>query len=179
MKSTILAFSGGIGSGKSTLSIAVAQKLGWKRASFGDYVRHIAMQLGIEGSREKLQEIGASLVENPDDFCLSILKQISWQSGQHVVVDGIRHLKIIDSLNRVTQSNIYLIFVDVEDNIREGRHKKRDGVENTNIEQIESHSTELEVKNILAARADLIVDGTRSITDIVHEIETYVNKIIT
>lgn len=174
MKSIILAFVGGIGSGKSTLSTAVAKKLGWGRASFGDYVRHVAKQLGIEGSREELQKLGASLVEKPDDLCYSILDHISWKPGQHIVIDGIRHSLIIDSLYRLTNSNIILIFVDVKDTIRAERRKKIDAIDCINTNKIESHSTELEVKNILPQIADLIVDGTRPIKDLVQEIETLV-----
>jgi cytidylate kinase len=35
----LLCFSGQIGSGKSSASIAVAEALGWKRTGFGDYLR--------------------------------------------------------------------------------------------------------------------------------------------
>ena len=44
MKPVVLAFAGGIASGKSTLSSGVSRALGWPRVSFGDYVRRVARE---------------------------------------------------------------------------------------------------------------------------------------
>ena len=113
MKSIIIGFSGKIGSGKTTLSMAVAKALNWPHASFGNYVREVVRQRGIEESRKVLQEIGASLVENPDEFCHSLLEQSGWKPGQHLIVDGVRHAKIVDALHRATEpSRVFLVFVE-------------------------------------------------------------------
>ncbi len=44
MSSVIVAFSGAIGAGKSSISKAVAQGLGCSRVSFGDYVRSVRIK---------------------------------------------------------------------------------------------------------------------------------------
>jgi cytidylate kinase len=122
LKSIIIGFSGKIGSGKTTISTAVAEALNWPHASFGDYVREVGRERGIEESRKVLQEIGASLVENPDEFCLSLLELSGWKPGQHLVVDGVRHAKIVDALHRTTKpSRVFLVFVEVNEKVRKKR----------------------------------------------------------
>ena len=44
----VIGFAGRIGSGKSTLSSEVAERLGWRRASFGDYLRTVAKSSGLD-----------------------------------------------------------------------------------------------------------------------------------
>ncbi|HMP06718.1 MAG TPA: AAA family ATPase, partial [Lacipirellulaceae bacterium] len=76
MIATALAFSGHIGSGKSTLSRAVADAIGAARVSFGDHVRAVARHQGEPETRERLQAIGEALVASKmNDFCQSVLDQ--------------------------------------------------------------------------------------------------------
>ena len=83
MKPIVLAFAGAIRSGKSELSSGVAGTLGWARVSFGDYVREVAQQRGLDSTREALQAIGVSLIaEGWEQFCRSVLSQAHWQAGQ-------------------------------------------------------------------------------------------------
>ncbi|MFX0116116.1 MAG: AAA family ATPase [Candidatus Hodarchaeota archaeon] len=178
MNSIIIGFSGKIGSGKTTLSAAVAEALNWPCVSFGDYVREVARRKGVESSRKMLQEIGALLVENPDEFCLSLLKQYGWKPGQHLIVDGIRHVKIIYSLRKVTEpSRVFLIFVEVDEKVRKKRLLNYKDIAEQEDQELESHVTEAEVKTILPAMADLLVDGTRPVPDILNQILGWINGI--
>ena len=175
MKSIIIGFAGKIGSGKTTISAAVAEALNWPRASFGDYVRRVARQRGLEESREVLQEIGASLVENPDEFCLSILGLVDWKRGQNLVVDGIRHAKIIDALRRVTEpSRVFLVFVKVNERVRRKRLLNDRDAGKQAAPKYEAHTTEADVNTVLPAMAELVADGARPVPDLVNQIVTWI-----
>jgi len=175
LKSIIVGFAGKIGSGKTTISAAVAEALDWPRVSFGDYVRGVARERGLGESREVLQEIGASLVKNPDEFCLSLLGQVGWKPGKNLVVDGIRHTKIMDALRRVTRpSRVFLVFVKVDERVRGKRLlDDRDAGKQT-APEYEAHTTEADVKTVLPATADLMADGARPVPDLVNQIVAWI-----
>src|SRR5271170_2410837 len=96
----ILAFSGGLGVGKSELTKAVEEKLGWKRASFGDYVRTVARAAGRDaGDRGELQRLGQALVlTNVDGFVDEVLKRAD--GAERIILDGIRHIEVLLTLRR-------------------------------------------------------------------------------
>jgi cytidylate kinase len=175
LKSIIVGFAGKIGSGKTTISAALAEALNWPRASFGDYVRGVARERGLEESREVLQEIGASLAENPDEFCLSFLGLVDWKPGQNLVVDGIRHAKIIDALRRVTEpSRVFLVFVRVDERVRRKRLLDNRDAGKQAAFGYEAHTTEADVNTVLPALADLVADGARPVPDLVNQIVAWI-----
>jgi len=178
MKPIVLGFAGGIASGKSTLSIEVASSLGWERVSFGDYVRTVAKHQGLGESREVLQAIGASLIDQGmPEFCTSVLAQANWTPGQPLVVDGIRHAEVISTLRRlVYPSELLLVFLAVNESIRKARLIERGLTKDEKLPQIEVHSTEAQVQTVLLGMADLIVDNTRTIKELVKEILMWVNQ---
>ncbi len=172
MKPIVLGFAGSIASGKSTLSIEVASSLGWQRVSFGDYVRTVAQRQGLSESREVLQAIGASLIDQGmEQFCKSVLAQVNWEPGQPLVVDGIRHAEAVGTLRRlVAPLELLLIFVAVNEPTREARLIERGLTHCEQWHQFEAHSTEIQVQTMLPRIADLTVDSTRKIEDLVLEI---------
>ncbi len=172
MKPIVVGFAGSIASGKSTLSIEVASSLEWQRVSFGDYVRTVAQSQGLGDSREVLQAVGASLInQGMEQFCKAVLAQVNWQPGQPMVVDGIRHAEIIPVLRQiVTPLDFRLVFVGVNESIREARLVERGLSDRQQWQQFEAHSTEAQVQTVLPAMADLTVDSTRKIEDLVLEI---------
>src|SRR5437764_382109 len=118
--STVLAVSGKIASGKSTLASTFANEVGWPYVSFGDYVRQIARQRGLEDTREVLQEIGDELIrQNLEGFCRSVLAQADWKPGQPLVIDGVRHFEVDDLLRRMVGPSKYVLtYVSVDDQTR-------------------------------------------------------------
>ena len=176
MRPVVLAFSGGIASGKSTLSRSVAKTLDWPWVSFGDYVRTVAQNRSLGNSREVLQEVGSSLIkEGWTQFCSSVLNQITWRPGQSLVVDGIRHAEAVYELQKlVAPSEFLLVFVETSDPMRKARLRARKVADYEKLQCIESHSTEAQVKVFLAGMADLTVDGTQPMENLVHEIVTWI-----
>ncbi|MFB2836539.1 AAA family ATPase [Floridanema evergladense] len=178
MKPIVVGFAGSIASGKSTLSIEVASSLEWQRVSFGDYVRTVAQSQGLGDSREALQAVGASLInQGMEQFCKAVLAQVNWQPGQPLVVDGIRHAEIIPVLRQiVTPLDFRLVFVGVNESIREARLVERGLSDRQQWQLLEAHSTEAQVQTALPAMADLTVDGTRKIEDLVLEIVGWIKQ---
>jgi len=123
----VLAFAGRIASGKSTLSMNVARALSWPYVSFGNYVRQVAWSKGLVCSRQVLQNIGATLIDQGwDRFCRAVLSQVDWDPGQPLVIDGIRHVEAIDMLRQlVAPSKLLLVFVAVSELERKGRLRQR------------------------------------------------------
>jgi dephospho-CoA kinase len=172
MKPTVLAFSGSIASGKSTLSGEVAEALQWSRVSFGDYVRSVARNQGLAESREVLQAIRADLVERDiEGFCRAVLAQANWQPGQPIVIDGIRHTEVLDSLRQiVAPTALYLIFVTVDEATRSARLLEREATSLEKHQYLEQDSTERQVKFDLAHLSDLIIDNRHSLRESVKQI---------
>lgn len=177
MKTILICFAGRIGSGKTTVSKVVADTLKWQRASFGDCVRMEAFRQGLDESRQVLQRLGESLVEDPDKFCRLLLKKYSWKPGQNLIIDGIRHSKILDSLRKLTDpSEVFLVFVSTDEKIIKKRFAEENPLRKDDLMSIEAHSTETEVKTILPAKSSLIVDGARPIKILVKEIMAWLKS---
>ncbi|BAT56595.1 Dephospho-CoA kinase (plasmid) [Nostoc sp. NIES-3756] len=172
MKPIILGFSGSIASGKSTLSIRIASCLKWERVSFGDYVRSVAQHQGIEVSRKVLQSVGASLInQGMEQFCCSVLEQANWRLGQPLIIDGIRHVEAVSVLRRLLfPSQLLIIFIAVNEQTRESRLIEKGLTQYEELQQIDEHSTEVEVQTRLKKMANLIVDGNKQVEQLVEEI---------
>jgi cytidylate kinase len=170
--------SGRRGSGKSTLSWGVAEKLSWQRAGFGDYVRSEAKRIGLDDSLETLQAVGEKLVmQGPETFCRAVLYQAGWESGTPLVIDGIRHAEIVEALRSiVAPAEFRLVHVSVEEAVRESRLLARDKTGREESRQYDMHSTERQVDS-LSRLADLIVDGNLPEIQIINTITRWVHHL--
>ncbi|RJX18475.1 MAG: AAA family ATPase [Desulforudis sp.] len=166
-KNIILCFAGGIASGKSTLSSAVSDILKWPRVSFGDYVREVAKKRGVPGAREVLQDIGLELLKDTDQFCLDVLRQAHWKPGGNIIIDGVRHLSVLRSLDKLDKNaKVILIFADTAKEVREKRFNKRNEVNNSKLSLVEKHPTEKDVNSELIKSADFVVNGSAPLNDL-------------
>lgn len=156
----ILAFSGGLGSGKSVLTTEVAQRLGWGRASFGEQVRRIAADNGLDvQDRAVLQNLGQALVLTKlETFIEETLAQA--EGAEHIVLDGIRHVEVLLMLKQKYQHAVRLVHLDVPSDIRQERYMKRENVERRLLARYESDITEAQLARILPQYADLPLNGT-------------------
>ena len=90
----VICFSGRIGSGKTSVSRAVAHTLGAAWTGFGDFVRASASAAGLDSSsREVLQELGAKLIRQHGVAWLSVqvIARARWDGQRALVIDGVRH----------------------------------------------------------------------------------------
>lgn len=167
----VLCFSGGIASGKTTLSTAVAERLGVRRTSFGGLVRDAAKERDIDSSRESLQALGESLIAEMgwDAFCTAVLHAAGWSPGIPLVLDGIRHTIAFETVKKlVAPMPAVLVFVDVGRDVRRGR---RDGTNVVDLAKADAHSTEQEVHSgALRSLATVVLDGTKGVDDLVEDV---------
>ncbi|MDQ3694453.1 MAG: AAA family ATPase [Chloroflexota bacterium] len=161
MSDLVIAFAGAIGSGKTTLSNAVCEALDCPRVGFGDYVRQVARSRGLDDSRQVLQNVGASLVDGGvDRLCRAVLSQADWRPGTSLVIDGVRHVEVMESLRRlVAPSELRLVFVAVDDPTRLSRLVTEDIADKHDLDRVDDHSTEAQVRSALPTIADLVVTG--------------------
>lgn len=153
----VLAFSGKIGSGKTTLTTMLAVRLGWPRVSFGEYVRQLAIQRQLEPTRQVLQALGETLLdESIEEFCKRVIAQADWQATGNLLIDGVRHISVLDQLESLVHPHqLNHVHLTLGEHERAARLVGR----LEDVAQIESHSTEVEVPVLLPAKADLVIDG--------------------
>jgi dephospho-CoA kinase len=164
MKALVIGLAGSMGSGKSTLSNNLAYALECPRVSFGDYVRSMAKKLNKEETRSVLQELGESIIANQgwDIFCQAVLSQADYKLGGSIVVDGIRHVEALETLQRlVAPVEFALIYVSIDNSEQLARLSARSAYSPDQLKHHKEHSTERQVESILPQRAQLLVDGTK------------------
>jgi ribosome-binding protein aMBF1 (putative translation factor)/dephospho-CoA kinase len=175
----VIGFAGRIGSGKSTLSSEVAKRLGWRRASFGDYLRTLAKSSGLDDqSRDVLQYLGSSLIEKDvDDFCRAVLTHFGWNSGEPLIIDGIRHKEVLESLRKlVAPLDLRMVFLEVDEQERVGRLKAREERIVEHLETVEAHATEQQVKDLLPDLADLRLSKNHPDQDLASTIVNWIHQ---
>lgn len=168
--SLLLCFSGQIGSGKSSVSAAVAEALGWRRTGFGEYLRAEVVRLGGDpDDRKALQDLGKMRVdENPVAFCRAVLAFGGFQRGESYVIDGIRHVSIFDMLAALsTPSHARLLFLGAPETSRITRVSTRPDAQD--FDRASKHLVESELISALPQRADGIVDADQSFDRVVLE----------
>ena len=160
--SLLVCFSGQIGSGKSSVSIAVAQALGWKRTGFGNYLRvEIERAGGDPTSRQALQDLGQRCVaSDPEGFCRAVLALGGFMPGDDFVIDGIRHIEIFRNLARLAlPSTSRLLFLDAIEASRAARVGSRR--DHADFQRAKAHDVEAELVKELPMHADAVVDANQ------------------
>ena len=168
MENCVIGFSGQIGSGKSTLSRAVAEELQWPCVSFGGCIRAIALSRGLELRREILQDLGAALVKSdPEKLCKLVLADANVELGQPFVIEGIRHVEILRILRGIVLPlELHLVFVTVAKGLRSERLRRRDRYYPSGIS--ERHSTERDVESSLKSLSSCVIENNQSIDVATH-----------
>jgi hypothetical protein len=158
--SLMLCFSGQIGSGKSSVSTAVAEALRWRRTGFGDFLRgEIARTGGDPDAREALQDLGQKRVdENPTAFCRDVLSAGGFCPGDNFVIDGIRHVRIFETLKTISApTQARLLFLGALETTRIARVVRRGDA--AGYSRASTHRVEAEIRIELPQRADGIVNA--------------------
>jgi dephospho-CoA kinase len=167
MPPTVIAIGGPPLSGKSAVAHRLAEQLAWPLAGFGSYVREVARSRGLDpNSRAELQAIGEELVSaNPGKFCQSALTFSGWRGGQSLVIDGVRHVIVLEELRKlVAPLPLSFIFVTAAKAVREERLRARAlPGEAPTLRALDEHSTERDVLLRLPAMADVKLDGTEPV----------------
>ena len=104
------------------------------------------------------KELGQSLVQrDAAGFTKAVISNVGFKSG--VVVDGVRHLEILQALQRLAAPlPVHLIYVDTAEQVRIQRLAQR-GMTVDEIRTADSHSTEAQVSGALRQKAALHTRG--------------------
>lgn len=178
MNSVVIAVAGRIGSGKTSVAAALADTLRWPRVGFGDYVRLEAAKKGLDpGNREILQELGEVLLRRDvDGFCRAVLAQIDPPAECGLVVDGVRHVLVLEALRRLLSPKpVYLIYLAATNEARRLRLMEA-GRSHGLTTKVESHSTEADLESALPAFADAVLDADRSLEAVITDAFARIQK---
>lgn len=169
--SILVCFAGQIGSGKTSISIAVADALGCKRTSFGEFLRaEVTRQGGNPDHRETLQDLGRSYVtKGPEEFCRQVLAAGLYRADENFILDGVRHVDIYLALQRlVVPAAVKLIFLQSDDEIRKQRVIARDGSA-TDLVRADAHPVEADLRANLPALAATTINGAAPLDEVVRQ----------
>lgn len=175
MPSVVLGFAARMEAGENPVSQRVAEQLHAPRVSFGDHVRKIARDRGLPETRKILLDLGRSLVQQDvHDFCVQVLGQASWRSGIPLVIDGVRHLEVLRTLQElVSPAPLHLVYVGGEQKTRRAGPAANNPPHQALHEELEQDPTGSQVASDLRGEADLELDGTNPIELLVQQVVDY------
>jgi len=176
--SAVLSFAAPIEAGKTTVSTRVATRLSAPRVSFGGYLRKLAQQRGLEVTREILQDLGNQLVsDNVRAFCEEVLKEQPWQEGRPLIIDGVRHVEVLDTLrDMVAPAEEYLIYIQVDRTTQWKRLAQDELRHEKPLEELEQHPTEVQVRSKLPDRAALVLDVTQAPEELTQKVIEFLDS---
>src|SRR5262249_926088 len=120
----VVCFSGRIGSGKTSVSRAVALQLRAAWTGFGEFMREAAVERGLDpGCRDVLQALGERLIaeQGVNWLCHEVIRRANWTPGQPLVIDGVRHIAVLDELrSQLSGHPLVLIHLDLVRNTQRG-----------------------------------------------------------
>jgi len=103
--------------------------------------------------------------------------QVNWEPGQPLVIDGIRHAEAVDALRQLaTPFELVLVFITVNDPVREARLRQRGVTDREQLRRAEEHPIEVQVGTVLPEMADLTMDGARPVEDLLQEMVTWIQQ---
>ncbi|MGI8397443.1 AAA family ATPase [Agrobacterium deltaense] len=170
LMAVVVCFSGKIGSGKSSVISELSRSLRWKQAGFGQFVRQEIVRRGDDPhSREALQDFGQRSVEaDPEAFCHGLLKSANYRPGEDLLVDGVRHVKIFETLQAIiSPASVRLVHLSLTDDAQQVRVDRR--TDSADLNRARGHAVEAELISDLPQRADLIVNADVPFEQVIQE----------
>lgn len=173
----VLAFSGPIGSGKSSLAKAISYEFGFPRVSFGGYVRHLVRQYGgDESDRKALQDEGERQVKrDPGAFLLATLDYHDVDKANSFVVEGLRHTSILNEMRMFFGTDLFHIHLEAGDHIAFERAVAR-GDDPKVVERALRHKVEADVAIELSEVADLVLPASESLSELIAQVSLFVKQ---
>jgi dephospho-CoA kinase len=93
------------------------------------------------------------------------------------VVEGVRHLKAVEELRLLAEpSRFVLVYIDTPEECLLKRLPEKGIADVEALRQFEAHITEADVTSNLKNVADLVLDGTQQVDDLVKQTAAYVRR---
>jgi cytidylate kinase len=177
MSTFVLAFAGGMGSGKSELTKELARRLNWPRVSFGDHIRQLARESNLDDTdRAVLQRLGQALVlTQPEKFIDDVIAKAG-DTAPFIILDGIRHVEILLSLKKREATTLRLVYIKTPTEVRQSRVVERDDVERRLVASYDADITEAQISRIIPQYAHKTVDGTLPISLVAADVEDFARQ---
>ena len=181
MNKIIFGFVGEIASGKGTAVDYICKKYGAHSYRFSTPLRDILNRLNIDNTRENLQDISTLLREKfgQDILTKVISNDVSKDSGQIVVVDGIRLNSDIEHLKKLP--GFYLINVYANPEMRYQRLISRgenENEKNTTWEDFLDRSQnecEAQLQEVIQS-ADIKIDNNGPQEALIEKMEIFIQE---
>lgn len=176
MSSPVICFSGRIGSGKTSVSRAVADAIAAAWTGFGDFVRDQATAMGLDPtSRDTLQELGAKLIRDRGIpwLCIQVIGRASWDQRRPLVIDGVRHAEVLNEVTSQVSGHDTILVHLAFDSLS---YPARGGLDDESRLRAEDHSTERDVLTVLPSRANLIVSSSKPLDIVVDTVLAYLRE---
>lgn len=160
----VVAVSGPIGAGKTTVAVMLADRLGWPQTGYGDLIRAVAAGRGLPASRGVLQQIGAELINGGwGSFTTAVLDSATWRPGQPLVIDGLRHVQAASTLRRIViPVPVTVIYLDVPPLTGLNRARNRDRLTSEpSRKQVLYHPVEQDLPDV-RDQAALVLDASHT-----------------
>jgi dephospho-CoA kinase len=107
---------------------------------------------------------------------LAVIGQTTWTGSGSLILEGVRHIEILPIVREIiAPTELFIIFVDTPREVRISRLRQRGCKEGEAFDQVESHSTEIQVPS-LEKLADLRIDGTHNVEDLASEVIAWLGK---
>jgi len=180
MTSIVVCFSGRIGIGKTSASKALAERLNCPWTGFGDYIRSVATNRGLNpDDRDEMQELGASLIDEHgfEWLCGHVIAAARWPGDCPLVVDGIRHAEAFQTIRRLLPSHrtvLILLMTDSEEAL--GARLTERGIDPALRAKWEAHSTETQVLSNLPMIANLVVSANLPVDKVTAQIMSFIEE---
>ena len=143
MPTSMLGVSARMQAGKTTVSTAVATEMNAVRISFGRVVADEAKKRDYDLTREVLQDLGESMVQvDVFGFCHRVLESEGWTKGMSIVVDGVRHKRVLLALREIVEPDYFgLMYLNIDRATQLERWKSEDIPYTRSLEELEQHPT--------------------------------------
>jgi hypothetical protein len=151
--SAVICLAGEIGSGKTSVGKLITANTAIPLISFGSYVREQVQKNGGDpGDRPSLQAYGERRIqEGVERFCRDVLKFGGYKHGESAVIDGVRHLEVLNLLRDIVAPfPLHLLFLEA------GRERR--SARSSDAARFDVHPVEMQIRS-LQNHADVVIDA--------------------
>lgn len=176
MAKLILGLSGEIGSGKGTVAKYIVETYQASSYRFSDSLRDVMRRLYIEENRVNLRKVSLMLRENFGQDILSqvIVQDVTHDSAEVVVVDGIRRVEEWEYLRKIQEFRLLYIESDLEKRYERvaGRGENSDEHQKTFEEFKRDMEGETEVRiRELKEKANFVVENNGALEELYEQVD--------
>ena len=174
MAGTVVTLSGAIGTRRSDIAVALADRLDWQRVKFSSYIKSKLTAGGGDPDDRRLQQkLGQELVQTDvRGFVAGVLAQAhGWEPGGNLIVDGLRHAEVrLALLAEIDPSALHYVHIEVDEVTRQETAETVRGIQERLLYRYDQDLTEAQLPRILPAYADQIIDGSLPATMVAEKV---------